>query len=381
MKLTKRSTVLCQHLSVEFCKEYFASTVKHFKQLSTEIQNSLESWLSTDTRDKINTVDFDLKVREFYNHDKARERTWVYWTRRGWSEEHAAEKVAALQGATRKQNIARLTTELGSEQAAIDAVRNRDRAASFRCDEFWLAKGFSSEEAKIKVFEAQQNIPTEETKHKIKIASKRSLEYWVNTGLTEIQAVDARRQHQNMFNLEKCIEELGEEAGLARWNKRQTQWQETLDAKPIEEQERIAQAKGDNRSGSLSNISTEMFKSLTELNAYEGARWGLKSPTNLGEYMLRSSLKRKFMLDFVFGKKVIEFNGDFWHANPRKYKSTALIRKHRTKVMTAQEIWDMDKIKQDEIIAQGYELLVIWEGDYRNDRTTTVLRCIEFLNS
>jgi predicted CoA-binding protein len=249
MKLTKRKEVLISEISLDFCKIYFQQTVKHFKNISNEISDAILKWLVEDPHSTINTVDFDLQVREFYNHDGARERTWVYWTRRGWSEIEAKEKVTALQGATRKQNIARLTKELGSAEIALQAVKDRDRKASHRCIEFWQMQGLDDAAASSKVFESQYRVPTIETKEKFKRTSKRSVEYWMSSGLSKEEALAKVTERQSTFSLEKCIEKYGEDNGYNVWLKRQEQWQNTLLSKPLEEQERINQAKMSSRTG------------------------------------------------------------------------------------------------------------------------------------
>jgi hypothetical protein len=50
-----------------------------------------------------------------------------------------------------------------------------------------------------------------------------------------------------------------------------------------------------------------------------------------------------FIKELNFG---IEFNGDIWHANPKKYSSTDRPLSFLNQI-TAQEIWNNDKIKID----------------------------------
>jgi G:T-mismatch repair DNA endonuclease (very short patch repair protein) len=123
-------------------------------------------------------------------------------------------------------------------------------------------------------------------------------------------------------------------------------------------------------------VSIHLFEAIT----VDGSRWGIRTETNLGEKMITGPNNKRYMIDFVCGNKAIEFNGDFWHANPAKFKPTDLIRKHKTQIFTAQEIWHKDAIKTTAIIDAGYELLVVWENDYRKDPIGTVQRCKDFLN-
>ena len=63
-------------------------------------------------------------------------------------------------------------------------------------------------------------------------------------------------------------------------------------------------------------------------------------------------------------KKIIEFNGDKWHANPKYYKyndipMNGFINK------TAKEIWINDLLKNNKAINNGYEILTIWENEWK----------------
>lgn len=59
---------------------------------------------------------------------------------------------------------------------------------------------------------------------------------------------------------------------------------------------------------------------------------------------------------------LIEFNGDYWHCNPKKYDENYLnVKKNKT----AKEIWEYDKNKLDLANKLGYINEVIWEQDYK----------------
>lgn len=81
-------------------------------------------------------------------------------------------------------------------------------------------------------------------------------------------------------------------------------------------------------------------------------------------------------LDFYIPSlnKWIEFNGDYWHRNP---KNAALFSSDSIK---AAEIWvkDKDRIKAVSKVL-GTKPLIIWESDYRSDPEGTVSRCLDFI--
>lgn len=60
----------------------------------------------------------------------------------------------------------------------------------------------------------------------------------------------------------------------------------------------------------------------------------------------------------------IEYNGDYWHANPLYYKADQIVCEGRT----AQELWDRDKIKKEICENKGIKLITIFETDWLNNR-------------
>lgn len=75
---------------------------------------------------------------------------------------------------------------------------------------------------------------------------------------------------------------------------------------------------------------------------------------------------RPYMYDLVIThpkKKVVEFNGDFWHANPASYEATEIV-KHRGGGKLAKDIWEQDAKKLAAIKNRGFDVLIIWESDY-----------------
>jgi G:T-mismatch repair DNA endonuclease (very short patch repair protein) len=62
---------------------------------------------------------------------------------------------------------------------------------------------------------------------------------------------------------------------------------------------------------------------------------------------------------------LIEYNGDYWHCNPKKYEADYYNKK---KNKTAKEIWEYDKNKLYLAKKYGYNCIVIWETDYKKNK-------------
>jgi len=96
------------------------------------------------------------------------------------------------------------------------------------------------------------------------------------------------------------------------------------------------------------------------------------------EYQTLQNEHRKKEVDiFIRPKKIIEHNGTYNHADPRKYKPDDLIREHG-KMIEASEIWEREKIILKQIKKQGYKILVIWEEDLLNDTEHIAKKILKF---
>ena len=86
----------------------------------------------------------------------------------------------------------------------------------------------------------------------------------------------------------------------------------------------------------------------------------------------------KHLKDFLNGK-IIEFNGDLWHANPMKYKETDVITMVNGNKESVKSIWEHDKKRKQAIESKGFHVHVVWEADYGNDPDGVVDACVKFL--
>lgn len=77
-------------------------------------------------------------------------------------------------------------------------------------------------------------------------------------------------------------------------------------------------------------------------------------------------------------KKLIEVNGDYWHGNPSIYKSTDLIMKGSSKEITVGEKWKADSEKLAAATQAGYEVLIVWEKDWKTEKKATLQRILDY---
>lgn len=218
---------------------------------------------------------------------------------------------------------------------------------------FWESRGYDNPEEKI-----SKLINYNERK------TQTQLDWWVEKCNGNIElAKDLYKDRQTTFSLEKCIKKYGEEKGLEVWKDRQDKWKKKVF--------------NDN---SYIGIGTSLISNIF-INDI------LKLMVNKSDYLygntekfIRDSLTNKaykYDLCNIKNKKIIEFNGDYWHCNPVKYD---IAYYHKIKKMKAKEIWEYDEYKYSLAKSYGYELLIVWENDYIKNPKEILKKCLYFLN-
>ena len=75
---------------------------------------------------------------------------------------------------------------------------------------------------------------------------------------------------------------------------------------------------------------------------------------------------------------VVEYNGDYWHCNPKKYDYNYF---NARKKKTAFEIWSDDKKRYEKILSKKIRLLVVWEKFYLINKNNIFSFIVDFINS
>jgi very-short-patch-repair endonuclease len=74
--------------------------------------------------------------------------------------------------------------------------------------------------------------------------------------------------------------------------------------------------------------------------------------------------------------RVIEFYGDYWHANPNKYAAEDRVLNGET----AASIWKRNRERLDYITSKGYNVLIITEEELRSNPVSTLIKALTFLS-
>lgn len=205
------------------------------------------------------------------------------------------------------------------------------------------------------------------------------IKYWIKKGYSDEEAKQKVSERQSTFTLEKCISKYGEEEGTKRYIERQKNW-----SAKVEEQYRqglFSKIPLTQNSSIFSKFEKDMVDSIIDelnldlniydINCYKNSQLQL---SNVNE----GCNNKIFSYDFKFGNKIIEFNGDFWHMNPDIYDSDYC---HPYTNLSAEEKWNFDEIKLECAIKNGYDVLTIWESEYKENKESALQKCIAFLIS
>ena len=92
--------------------------------------------------------------------------------------------------------------------------------------------------------------------------------------------------------------------------------------------------------------------------------------------------KKRYYYDFTLldrennNKKIIEFNGDFFHCNPKMYNENYINPFYQ---MRASDVWEKDKKKIAAAMHFNYDIKIIWESDIHENKDEMVDECVKFL--
>lgn len=192
------------------------------------------------------------------------------------------------------------------------------------------------------------------------------IDYYLKRGYDLETSEKMLKERQQTFTLDKCIKKYGYKEGLNVFNNRQFKWVTSL-------------SKNGNLKCGYSQISQEFFNKI--LNFYKNDELdNIYFATKNYEMTMTDDNNKIYLYDFTDLKnnKIIEYNGDKYHANPKLYESTDHPHPFK-KWITAQDIWDNDKNKLELAKEKGFDILIIWDSEYKKDKEKTLKRCLEFL--
>ena len=271
-----------------------------------------------------------------------------YWVSKGFSLDEALQKISKLQS-NRHKTYLRKMKKLGFSEKEALAIKTNKRLTTEKInlkkqwgDEY--IKKFNERRDTLSLKSFQKRFGEEKGFEKYREywnnakPSHFSKEYYVNLGYNEKEA-QAIISKNNSRNEKFFINKYGEVEGKQRYK------------------EFIQKTTSFFKNIKCSKIATELFDELK--NEFKDLNFRYAE----NEVKITGSNDRNYYIDCVIddGKKFvcIEFNGDFWHANPKKYQSEEIIAWGKT----AREIWEKDENKSAVILEHFDDLKVVWESE------------------
>ena len=253
----------------------------------------------------------------------------------------------------------RIIKKLGSVEAAEKFIKEYNCF----CKEYWLKRGYTEEEAIKNISEIQTKNSNKITVSSRRQASIRCKEHWIKIGYNEEESQKIISRYQTTFSKEICINKYGKEKGLEIFKKRQEKWQLTLH-------------KTNKMHCGYSKISQDLFNELikhTNNEIYYGS-------LNREYTIYNKENKHIYAFDFtdLTNKKIIEFQGDIYHANPNLFSEDD--KPSPWNNLTSKELWQKDEYKKQVALNNNFDLIQIWESDFRNNKEKTIKKCLNFLN-
>ena len=170
-----------------------------------------------------------------------------------------------------------------------------------------------------------------------------------------------RTSMKKVFTLEWFIDKYGEEVGRKLYLDR---------SKKISKKSYFREYNKKNIKN-YSKISQELFWNIYKNTSFKKVYFGELNH----EYGCETNQNFDFVVLDV--KKIIEFNGDKWHANPLLYEENDIPIPFIKK--TAKTIWAEDVIKNNKAVKKGYKILTVWENEYLKNKEDVIKKCLNFL--
>ena len=243
---------------------------------------------------------------------------------------------------------------------------------------FYLARGFTEEQAKIELHNYQSKIIKKVHKKLNPSNINTCLEYYTTRGYTLEEAKEMLHNRQSMTSLVSYKNRYGDELGEQKYKERINKFSLTYKNKD----EKIKKKENSFRGRTFKQLK-EKYGEEKALNIIRNKMPKSRLISNLETKVYNELLKdypeikkqlplffdnNIYIFDIVLNNIIIEVNGTFWHADPRFYKETDKIYRG----LTAKEIWEKDKNKKRIAENEGYILVYIWEKEINNNFEETI---------
>jgi hypothetical protein len=201
-----------------------------------------------------------------------------------------------------------------------------------------------------------------EGKTRIKKSKSRNLEYYTNKyGIIDgTLKYNAKCENaRKAMSLTGFQERYGDCEGEKRWSSMK---------------EKQATANSSSVSKWSLDCITELRKHIPEITLYGDNEVIVGLPQEWREKLEQVLIRPDL---FHYGK-IIEFQGDVFHGNPALFEEEDT--PHPFNDLTTKELRLQDEIRFEYYRSRGWEVLEVWENDFKTNKEKVIEECIQFLN-
>lgn len=263
------------------------------------------------------------------------------------------------------------------------------------CPEYWLMQGLSIKSSEELSLEVQKTRAQKAKSVLIGRIGPRSIDYWISKGYSvedsKFRVYEIQRRDAEWFKV-KYGDEIGNYEFEKTIQKRLTTWY----SRSEESRKSVNQSRGRTYHQLVTqyglDIANNIIRSRTSLStpiSQESKDFFEKLdkllPTNLSVKSITGykgperwfNIGGKFyFVDYIIGNVIIEYNGSYWHADPRLFEEEDW---HSGTKKQVKEIWNYDRSKLDDISKLGYNILGIWSLDVKDNIHKQLTKCKEFI--
>ena len=139
----------------------------------------------------------------------------------------------------------------------------------------------------------------------------------------------------------------------------------TIDKRKGKTRDQLIDKWGEERANEIiaSRLNVRISKPEKDIASMLGPDWAPQYYINADRFYVYDVVN-------IDKKVIIEFNGDFWHANPDLFDSDWV---NPVTKKTGKEIWNHDKIKREVAESRGFQVVYIWESEYNKTEDKRLL--------
>lgn len=226
---------------------------------------------------------------------------------------------------------------------------------------YWMNMGYSETEAKQKVSELQSK--NSKKRDYTKSPSVLSISYWLKLGKTELEAKQ---------EISKIQSKLSVKSSKFKGKKHSKESKEKISASLRKHIENTGISEWASHFHTSDKNKSLSYRSKSEIEIFNYVE------SNISDDVMANVYVESYNVDILLNNKIIEYFGDYWHCHKNLFEDSD-IHPHTQKEV--KEIREYDEIRIQQLLKSGYEVMIIWECEYNEDKEMVFDKIKKFLSN